>query len=269
MEREIQKELSDNLDELLRYVDENISLLNEDQKFAYNTIMNAFHNNGGFFFLDAPGGTGKTFLINLILASIRKDNKIAIAVASSGAAATLLHGGRTAHSFFKLPLDLVSNDTASCNISKGSAKAKFIQMSSIIMWDEISMMHKHGLEAVDRTLRDLCNNQHIMGGKVLVLAGDFRQILPVVQRGTMYDEIKACVKTSSLWNNIKTLKLRTNMRARLSNSADQEIFANQLLQLGEGRWPKDMTDIVTFPDKFCSIVKDVKELLENIFPNIN
>ena len=62
--------------------------------------------HGGFFFLDAPVGTGKTFLISHLLVEIRSRNCIALAVASSGIAATLLDGGRTAHSAFKLPLNI-------------------------------------------------------------------------------------------------------------------------------------------------------------------
>lgn len=59
---------------------------------------------GGFYFLDAPDGTGKTFVMSLILANIRANGFIALAIASSGIAATLLEGGRTAHSALKLPL---------------------------------------------------------------------------------------------------------------------------------------------------------------------
>jgi len=66
--------------------------------------------------LNAPGGTGKTFLISLIIAKIRSNNGIALAVASSGFAATLLDGGRTAHSAFKLPLNIQNNSDAVCNI---------------------------------------------------------------------------------------------------------------------------------------------------------
>ncbi|GBO99337.1 hypothetical protein EVAR_91868_1 [Eumeta japonica] len=67
-------------------------------KQVYETLMQAVDNNtGGLFFLDAPGGTGKTFVI-LILATIRSRCDIALALASSGIAATLLDGGRTAHS---------------------------------------------------------------------------------------------------------------------------------------------------------------------------
>ncbi|UYV61137.1 hypothetical protein LAZ67_1003546 [Cordylochernes scorpioides] len=70
-------------------------------------------------FLDAPGG--KTFLLNLLLAMVRKEQNIAIAVASSGIAATLLAGGRTSHSVLKLPMTFAEGQTAVCNwlFSKG------------------------------------------------------------------------------------------------------------------------------------------------------
>ena len=58
---------------------------------------------------NAPGGTGKTFLISLILATIRSHNKIALALASSGISATLLEGGRTAQPALKSPLNIQRN----------------------------------------------------------------------------------------------------------------------------------------------------------------
>lgn len=39
-----------------------------------------------------PGGTGKTFLMSVVLATVRARSNIAAAVASSGIAATLLEG---------------------------------------------------------------------------------------------------------------------------------------------------------------------------------
>ena len=66
------------------------------------------------FFLEGFGGTGKTFLINLVLAKIRSEGRIALSTASSGIAATLLDGGTTAHSRFKIPIDIQSDST--CNI---------------------------------------------------------------------------------------------------------------------------------------------------------
>ncbi|KIH47496.1 hypothetical protein ANCDUO_22442 [Ancylostoma duodenale] len=107
--------------------------------------------NGGLLFLDAPGGTGKTFLINLLLAEVRKNNDIALAIASSGIASTLLDGGRTAYSALKLPLDLTRSETPVCNISRGSGKAQVLKMCKLIVWDECTMAHKKALEALDRT----------------------------------------------------------------------------------------------------------------------
>jgi len=86
----------------------------------------------GNYFLDVPGGTGKTFLINLLLAKVRFDKKIALAVASSGIAATLLEGGRTAHSTVKLPLKICTDDVSSiCNFSKQSNAVKLIKYCSL------------------------------------------------------------------------------------------------------------------------------------------
>ena len=41
------------------------------------------------------------------------------------------------------------------------------------------MMSKIDLERIDRSLRELMENQKPFGGKIVILAGDFRQILPV------------------------------------------------------------------------------------------
>ena len=99
------------------------NLLNADQKIIYDSIIKLLNKsyydiiietfndkeNQSVFFVDGPGGYGKTFLFNIILAYVRSQKKIAIAVASSGIAALLLNGGRTAHSKFKIPLNLTEN----------------------------------------------------------------------------------------------------------------------------------------------------------------
>ncbi len=107
LSREMLRETSYDLNDLNESVSANEPLLAVDQRAAYNAILDRINRKpGGIIFLDAPGGTGKTFVINLLLAKIRQQSKIAISVASSGIAATLLHGGRTAHSTLKPPLNL-------------------------------------------------------------------------------------------------------------------------------------------------------------------
>ena len=41
------------------------------------------------------------------------------------------------------------------------------------------MAHRYHIEGLDRTLRDLMASDMPFGGKVLVLADDFRQVVPV------------------------------------------------------------------------------------------
>ncbi|KAL8602254.1 hypothetical protein ACOMHN_022767 [Nucella lapillus] len=115
------REMNYDQDGMTDFVATHEPTLVEDQLIAYNAVLEALEQ-GGFFFLDAPGGTGKTFLINLLLSKVRQRGDIAIAVASSGIAATLLTGGRTAHSTFKLPLNLAQQETPSCNIHKNTVE---------------------------------------------------------------------------------------------------------------------------------------------------
>ena len=73
-------------------------------------------DHGGLFFVDGPGGTGKTYLYRALLATIRSQNKIAMATAKSGVAASIMPGGRTVHLRFKIPLTL--DDGAFCSFTK-------------------------------------------------------------------------------------------------------------------------------------------------------
>ena len=121
---EVVRETNFNHGQLALYIGQNEALLVDDQRRAYLSVLIKVQScSGSIVFLDAPGGTGKTFVINLLLAKLRQNGNIAVGVASSGIAATLLTGGRTAHSVFKLPLNLRHLETQTCNISKGSGAA--------------------------------------------------------------------------------------------------------------------------------------------------
>ncbi|XP_014784339.1 ATP-dependent DNA helicase PIF1 [Octopus bimaculoides] len=182
------------MESLQAVVNEKEPILVQDQKEVYWQVLTSVNKNtGGDFFLDAPEGTGKTLLINLLLAKVRQ--KIALAVASSGIAATLLTGGRTVHSTFKLLLNLIQNESPLCNISKNTSLAKLLTDAKLIVWDDAIMFHKAAFEALDTTLQDFRNNK-IMGDVILLMAGDFRQTLPVIPSGTKADELRACIKSS-------------------------------------------------------------------------
>ncbi|GBM08938.1 hypothetical protein AVEN_57477-1 [Araneus ventricosus] len=153
MSQKIFRELSSDSDLLLNFVTQRESLLNTDLQAIYREILRRYRKSeDGVIFIDAPGGTRKTLLINVLFAKIRGEKNIALAVATSDIAATLMTGGQTAHSMLQIPIDLIQNEIPVCNIKKGSAETDVLQEAKVLFWDEISMMHKHGLEAVNRTL---------------------------------------------------------------------------------------------------------------------
>ncbi|GKC93343.1 ATP-dependent DNA helicase PIF1, partial [Tanacetum coccineum] len=71
-----------------------------------------------------------------------------------------------------------------CSIKKQTGTAKLIWKAKLIIWDEASMAKRHAIEAVDCTMQDIIGDSRVFGGKVMVIGGDFRQVLPVVRRGT-------------------------------------------------------------------------------------
>uniref|UniRef100_A0A6P7GQM2 ATP-dependent DNA helicase n=1 Tax=Diabrotica virgifera virgifera TaxID=50390 RepID=A0A6P7GQM2_DIAVI len=266
---EITKEKSYNVNELLEYIAHNKPLLNDNQKKVYDVIMDRIINNtGGIIYLDAPGGTGKTFLLNLILAEIRVKKHIALALASSGIAATLMEGGRTAHSALQLPLNIAEQQFPVCKISGKSGRGQCLKQAKVILWDECTMAHKKSLEAMDRTLQELRKNSEIMGGALLILSGDFRQTLPVIPKSTPADEINACLKKSHLWSQVQILQLTKNMRVELSKDETTAHFAKILLQIGEDTYPTNQTTgLIELNSDFCNIATTENDLIDKIYPN--
>jgi PIF1-like helicase len=91
--------------------------LNGDQKIIFDEIKRHVNENrGGVFFIDGPGATEKSFLYKTLLVEVCSRDLITIATVSFEAAANNLPRGRTAHSRYKIPLQLENNSM--CNIKK-------------------------------------------------------------------------------------------------------------------------------------------------------
>ncbi|CAN1153068.1 ATP-dependent DNA helicase PIF1 [Linum perenne] len=260
--------------------------LNSDQIRAYSSIMDAIETKKGkFFFVHGHGGTGKTFLYNCIISKVRSTGGIALVVASSGIAATLLPDGVTAHSRFKIPLEI--DNLSTCTIKKGSDVAELLKSATLIVWDEAPMIHKLSFEAVDRTMCDIMNmplsgeNYVPFGGKVVLLGGDFRQTLPVVPNGSREDNINATLPRSYLWTFCTLLHLRINMRITTNSinttpMFDGLTFPDWVLAVGNGTlrtYPTKKNtkfdDLITIPSPFLiqTTTKPLDELISRVYPS--
>ncbi|KAL8156433.1 hypothetical protein AgCh_001501 [Apium graveolens] len=174
---------------------------------------------------------------------IESERKIVLPVASSGIAAVLLPGGRTAHSRFKIPLDV--DEQSSCGIEMGTDIAELLQNTDLIIWDEAPMLKRYAFEVVDGTLRDImgcvssANRLKPFGGITTVFGGDFRQILPVCEKGDRKDIVSVCINRSYLWDTITVLTLKQNIRLHRGNSDELnnaiDAFSKWVLNIGDGR----------------------------------
>lgn len=210
----------------------------------------------------APAGTGKSFVFTTLLAAVRAEGRVAIAMASSGIASLLLPGGRTAHSVFKIPLKL--NESTTCAINQGTKQAELLKQASLFIWDEAPMMSRYAMEAVDRTLRDICQCDDLpFGGKTFVFGGDYRQILPVIRMGSESAVRAQCMMESPLWRSFHVHTFTINMRiqaARRDNNVrpdevqEMQQFADFLMAIGNGSYPPCVQngDRVVLP-RICTI----------------
>jgi hypothetical protein len=198
------------------------------QRQHYDKIMNAIDSgNGACFFIDGPGGSGKSYLYQTLTHNVRAQRKSVLCVATTGIAATLING-MTAHKQFGIPVPCHENST-SC-IRPKSAEAAVLRQATLIIWDECTMAHKDMLSCLDRLLKDLMNTDEPFGGKIIVLGGDFRQCLPVVPHSTSAQQASACIKSSTLWPYFEQLSLSDNIRAESDSD-----FAPWLLNVGDGK----------------------------------
>jgi hypothetical protein len=123
--------------------------------------------------------TFRSFMYNTFSNVLGGQGKTVITVASAGIAATLLLNGATYHSTFKIYKPIT--ETTTSKIEEHSYIAKLIREASLIICDEATMMTRYALKAIEKILRKIMRNNLPYGKNVVVLAGDFRQCLPVVK----------------------------------------------------------------------------------------
>ncbi|XP_042979937.1 uncharacterized protein LOC122310117 [Carya illinoinensis] len=241
--------------------------LNSKQRHVYNSVLGkVFSNEAATFFVDGPAGTGKTFLYKALLAAVRSRKLVALATASSGVAASILPGGRTAHSRFKIPLD--TDEHSICCVSKQSAIAKLLRVVRLIIWDEAPMPRKQHIQVLDKMLRDINDSELTFGGKVVVFGGDFRQVLPVVHKGTRQEHVDANLVSSYLWPTLIKFHLTENMRARLD-----PVFSEYVLELGNGMPPITVDETIKILDGMLVPYEDdctsLDHLIDAVFHDIH
>ncbi|MEX2525105.1 MAG: helix-turn-helix domain-containing protein [Gammaproteobacteria bacterium] len=137
---------------------------------------------GENIFLTGAAGAGKSWLLNHYIAYLHSHDVGVAVTASTGVAATHLNG-RTLHSWSGIG---VRDSLSEAELEK-LADNKRIRRNytgvKVLIIDEISMLHPHQLDMVDRIARAILDFTEPFGGLQVVLSGDFFQLPPVSGSG--------------------------------------------------------------------------------------
>ena len=231
--------------------------MNIEQKSAIDLFISASTkiadpNDLKCYFLDAPGGTGKTYVLNAFIHYCRSKGLKTIVTAFSGVAANLLLTGRTCHSQFKFPLNQDATDCSTGHIKATEKIGKQLFAAQVIIIDEGPMMHKKFWELLHYSCVDLYKrfNPRAVGydvpfaGKLIIGSGDLRQCLPVIKHGDRTAVVQNVMNRSFLWRNFRQVHLTVNERVmRNTIGQSEEVrnlckqFSEKLLLIGTGDFP--------------------------------
>ena len=110
----------------------------------------------------------------------------------------------------------------------------------------------------------------------MILAGDFRQCLPVVPGASRAATISHCINQSVLWDGFEQMKLTTNMRVMTSGEEKLQDFDTWTLKIGNGEMesiniPNDMIATKIHPNTKENTVSEgeaMHQFCKQIYPNI-
>ena len=179
-------------------VAENLALMNDDEGQFFDRVRAAV-TDGAAVLPRRPSGHRQD-------APLQRQ-EIALPMAWSGLAATVLPGGRTVHATFKLPVPMPTAD-ASFTLEAQTDNGSLVRAARLIIWDEAPNAPRAAFEAVERRCRFLSGESSSWGG-------DFRQIPPVVRHAKVQEVAHL---TLQAWRpyieNAERFALTDNMRAR-------------------------------------------------------
>ena len=133
-------------------------------------------------YVTGAAGSGKTHLLNEYIKFLKNKGVEVGVTASTGIAATHM-GGMTIHSWSGLGIADHLTEYDLENLETKKYLQDRLQNTSVLIIDEVSMIHHFRLDLIERIARHLKKNQLPFGGMQIILCGDFFQLPPVSRVG--------------------------------------------------------------------------------------
>ncbi|MDP3561705.1 MAG: AAA family ATPase [Legionellaceae bacterium] len=141
-------------------------------------FLDAVHA-GKSVFLTGKAGTGKSYVVQEAIKSLKQQRKNVVALAPTGVAANNI-GGQTVHSMFSLdPFGILTFED--CRFLK-SEKRRMMGLIDTIFIDEVSMLRPDHLDAINWTL--IKNGCKGLKDIQIIFIGDLKQLPPPIDDNT-------------------------------------------------------------------------------------
>lgn len=156
----------------------------------------AIMKTGVNVYLTGSAGSGKTYLLNQYISYLQSHDIPVAITASTGIAATHMNG-MTIHGWAGIGIK-DSMDEHDLELIEGKQYLwKRFEKARVLIIDEVSMLHAHRLDMVERVCRRFKRNDKPFGGLQVILSGDFFQLPPINRDATA--ETKDMVIYSEAW----------------------------------------------------------------------
>lgn len=152
----------------------------EEQKACIEAVL-----RGESVFITGPGGTGKSYILDILYREFKKVDKNIAITAMTGCAALLIGAhAKTLHSWAGIGLGREPLSHIVSAIHKNGRKKNNWKKADCVVIDEVSMMTPAILELLNDVGKSVrkCYNKPF-GGLQVVFVGDFYQLPPVCRSG--------------------------------------------------------------------------------------
>jgi len=134
-------------------------------------------------YLTGSAGSGKTYLLNQYIKYLREHDLACSVTASTGIAATHMNG-MTIHGWAGIGIKEDLSDSDIELLEDKQYLWKRFNNARVLIIDEVSMLHAHRLDIVDRVCRKFKRNPNMpFGGLQVILSGDLFQLPPINRSG--------------------------------------------------------------------------------------
>lgn len=133
-------------------------------------------------YLTGSAGSGKTYVLKKYVEWLNEHDIVVAVTASTGIAATHMNG-QTIHGWAGIGIKESFDEYDLEQLEQKQYLWKRFEKTKVLIIDEISMLHAHRLDMVERVCRRFKRNDLPFGGMQIILSGDFFQLPPIRKAG--------------------------------------------------------------------------------------